>query len=249
MRRLIAATALVISTFAGFAVGRAHAEPLVYGLISAVCEPTARIHLVLSNDSASSVSVDVVIAIDGDEVSHPMVFGVGGGQVTDIGLPEGATISAKLYIDSVLTQSLSEYVADCVDDGTPSATIELVCPEEGSDQDTFVRYTMDSPGVQTSFEWVTPDGAPQDEAVSNDDFESTNKVSEDDEIDVWIRDKVHPETVFDTLTVTVDCDGSLASGGGIPATGGSLHLAWWGAVLSGLGVAFASVARRRSATR
>ncbi len=249
MRRMIAAIGMTVSTLAGLAAHDVQADGLVYGTLSAVCEPSAKIHLFLTNDSGVNVSADVVITINGAAVHHPQLFGPGNGQVTDFDVPEGATVSATLSIDTVLNDSLGEYVADCVDDGTSSATIELVCPGEGSDQDIFVRYSMEAPGMQTHFEWIAPGGTPQDEPVSNDVFESTNKVAEDDEIDVWIRDKDHPATVFDTLKTVVDCDGSLSSGGGIPATGGSVDVAWWGTALMGLGVAFAAFARRRSAIR
>lgn len=197
---------------------------------------------------------EVVFTAEGESTSST----VAAGELVTLKLPvgvEGTMTTASFtvtYGDSSYSDSASFGPINCEPDGTPSATIEVICPED-DDGEILVAYAMSIEGAAWGFELLTPGGAIEQVGVADTTEVRTYPVAEDAAVDVWVRhivDEPGEGALFAELNTVADCappaqDGE--SGGVLPDTGGSPALWPWAAavVLTGLALRRLSTRRQR----
>ena len=151
-------------------------------------------------------------------------------------------------------------VVDCINDGEVYAKISIVCPDQGSDQDSFVDYEFGAPGTGAKIDYYTPDGGISDVIISDEVVHRTHKVSEGDVVEVSAWDVTDNDKVLATFEETVDCpddevieeetpssDDEQGSSGQLPETGNGATVAWFAAALTVLGAGALRLSRRQAA--
>lgn len=118
---------------------------------------------------------------------------------------EGAASTVHFRIDDVEVDSETTSLVDCIAGENPSASIKIVCPAVGSDEDIYADYTLSSPDATAELKWVTPDGSSDQTALHAEVKHVTYKVEQGQAIDVWVK-MTHGGNTLATLNTTVDCD-------------------------------------------
>ena len=265
-----AAAALPLGAFAlgMLPFGTTHAAATVsvdFGM-SASCAD-GNYHWLLSVTNEGTESVEVRYAVDGGE-SLTFTLGVGENQQPKVPSKEGFPSTVRLFINDVEYDSeATSGVVDCLYDGDVYATISIVCPEQGSNQDIYVDYEFGAPGTGAKVDYYTPDGAIYDAIISDEVVHRTHKVSQGDIIDVSAWDVTDGNKVLATFIDTVNCPTSAeevpgddsdsnddaggdngadseGSAGSLPDTGSETTLAWLAAAATLLGAGALRVSRR-----
>lgn len=255
-----AAAALPLGAFAlgmlPFGTTHAAANVSVDFGMSASCTD-GNYHWLLSVTNEGTESVEVKFAVDGGE-SLTFALGVGENQQPKVPAEEGFLSTVRLFINDVEYDSESTAnVVDCVFDGDVYATVSIVCPEQGSNQDIYVDYEFGAPGTGAKIDYYTPDGAIYDAIISNEVVHRTHKVSQGDIIDVSAWDVTDGNKVLATFIDTVNCPvqaeevpgddnsaDSEGSAGSLPDTGSETTLAWLAAAATLLGAGALRLSRR-----
>ena len=173
---------------------------------------------------------------------------------------EGAPSTVHFSIDGVEVDSEATALVDCIAGEDPSATITVVCPAQGSNEDIYADYFLSSPAGNAELKWVTPDGSSDQTTLHSETKHVTYKVEEGQAIDAWVKMNHGGQTIA-TLTTTVDCDQpappaeppaetpgeTVEVQADMPHTGGSADLAWMAAGLTAAGAVAMRLSRREVA--